>query len=195
MMPLKVVALDLSLTSTGIAVTHDQAGEPRLACRTVTPLKRKSPNIIDHRRLQETFEAIAATLTCRPDLVVIEWLPLVKGTGDVALRIAELHGAIKHYLWAKRHRYVDVRPQELKTFATGNANAPKELVLERVISRYGKALHIHGFDQADAVTLMALAMEAYGQPMQDREGRVLSAPPANAVAVRKVVWPELAVEP
>lgn len=182
--PLRVVALDLSLTGTGIAVTHDQVGQPRLACRTITPIKRWSPNVIDHRRLQEIFEAIAAALNCRPDLVVIEWLPLVKGTGDAALRIAELHGAIKHYLYAKGHRYVDVRPQELKTFATGNANAPKELVRERVIARYGKALHVHTFDEADATALMALALDAYGQPLAET-------PIECRAAVGKLDWPDL----
>jgi crossover junction endodeoxyribonuclease RuvC len=183
--PLRIVALDLSLTGTGIAVTHDQVQQPRLACRTITPRKRdRRANIIDHERLHDVFGAVAGALNSRPDLTVIEWLPLVKNTGDVALRIAELHGAIKHWLWSKGHRYVDVRPQELKTYAAGNANAPKELVLQRVRERYGKQLHVHTFDEADATALLAMALDAYGQPLAE-------APDACRVAVGKVDWPEL----
>lgn len=184
MRALRVVALDLSLTGTGIAVTHDQVGEPRLSCRTVSPIKRRSPNIIDHQRLHEVFASIAAAVLCKPDLVVIEWLPLVKGTGDTALRIAELHGAIKHWLWSQRITYVDVRPQELKTYATGNPNASKEQVLEAVIARYGKRLHIGTFDEADATALLAQALDAYGQPLAE-------VPAAHRVAVGKTTWPEL----
>jgi crossover junction endodeoxyribonuclease RuvC len=188
---MRVVALDLSLTGTGIAVTHDQLGEPRLSCQTVTPGKYPTANIIDHRRLHKTFEAIAAWLAMKPDLVVVEWLPLVKGTGGTALRIAELHGAIKHYLFAKGHRYVDVRPQELKTYATGNGNAKKELVREQVIARYGSLLHVSTYDEADAVAALALTLAAYGQPLTGRDGREIAVPPANAKAVAAVTWPQL----
>jgi crossover junction endodeoxyribonuclease RuvC len=189
---LRVVALDLSLASTGIAVTHDQAGIWRPASRTVSPRRRdRRPNIIDHERLHETFEAVAAALQCRPDLVVIEWLPLVKGTGDTALRIAELHGAIKHYLFAKKFRYVDVRPQELKTYATGNANAKKDAVIQAVMSRYNRVLTVSGSDQADATALMALALDGLGQPLRDRDNREISVPPECRVAVGKVQWPDV----
>jgi crossover junction endodeoxyribonuclease RuvC len=180
----KVVALDLSLTATGIAVTHDQLGEPRLSCRTVSPRKRPTANVIDHVRLHETFQAVAAALACKPDLVVIEFLPAVSGTGGVPLRLAELHGALKHFMWAKGHRYADVAPQHVKTYATGKGNAPKELVRAEVIARYGARLHIGSTDEADAVSLLALALDAYGEPL-------VEVPAKNRIAVGKVAWPEL----
>lgn len=191
--PLRLVALDLSLTATGIAVTHDQVGEPRLSCRTVTPRRYPTENIIDHQRLHKTFEAIAAAVECRPDLVVIEWLPKVAGTGDVALRMAELHGAIKHWLHSQGHRYVDVRPQELKTYATGNPNAHKDVVREQVISRYGRLLHVRSHDEADSTALLALALHAYGQPLTDREGREIPIPATHAKAInaKALRWPVL----
>lgn len=180
--PLRVVALDLSLTATGIAVTHDQVGEPRLSCRTVSPRRRPSDNIIDHQRLHEVFASISAAVACKPDLVVIEWLPQVTGHGDVALRLAELHGAIKHWLWSRRLRYVDVRPQELKTYATGKGNATKRDVREAVTARYGRLLHIGTEDEADAVTLLAMALDAHGQPLAE-------VPAHHRKVVGKVAWP------
>lgn len=184
--PLRAVALDLSLTATGIAVTHDQVGEPRLACRTISPRRRPTANIIDHARLHETFQAVAAALACKPDLVVVEFLPAVTGTGGAPLRLAELHGALKHWMWSKGHRYVDVAPQHVKTYATGQGNAKKELVRAEVTARYGDLLHIGTNDEADAVGLLTLALDAYGQPLAGRE-----VPAGNRAAVGKVDWPKL----
>lgn len=186
MSALRIVGLDLSLTATGIAVTHDQVGEPRLACRTVSPRRRPSDNIIDHVRLHETFQAVAAALACKPDLVVVEWLPAVTGTGGAPLRLAELHGALKHFMWAKGHRYVDVNPSHVKTYATGKGNAKKDLVRAEITARYGGLLHIGTTDEADATALLALALDAYGQPLAE-------VPPTNRAAVGKVTWPQLPI--
>jgi crossover junction endodeoxyribonuclease RuvC len=182
---LRIVALDLSLTATGIAVTHDQVGEPRLSCRTVTPRKYPTPNVIDHQRLHATFGAIAAAVNCKPDLVVIEWLPQFAGHGGTALRLAELHGAVKHWLWAHGHPYVDVKPQHLKTYAAGYGNATKQAVREAVTARYGRLLHIHTEDEADAVTLLAMALDVYGQALVD-------VPAAHRKAIaQSSLWPTL----
>lgn len=182
--PMRVVALDLSLTGTGIAVTHDQVGEPRLSCRTVSPRRRPTDNIIDHVRLHETFQAVAAALACGPDLVVVEFLPHVAGTGGAPLRLAELHGALKHWMWSKRFRYVDVEPQHVKTYATGNGNAKKELVRAEITARYGGLLHIGSTDEADATALLTLALDAYGRPLAE-------VPSKNRTALAKVKWPQL----
>jgi crossover junction endodeoxyribonuclease RuvC len=182
--PLRIVALDLSLTATGIAVTHDAAGEPRLSCRTVVTRKRPTETAIDHARLHETFAAVSSAMGCKPDLVVVEWLPQFEGKGDASLRLAELHGATKHWLWSKGYRYVDVKPVHLKQYATGKGNANKEQVREAVIARYGRLLHIGTFDEADAVTLLAMALDAYGQqlcPVNSIQGRGVTA----------VTWPDL----
>lgn len=184
MSALRIVALDLSLTATGIAVTHDQVGEPRMSCRTITPRRRKPATAIDHERLHETFAAVAAAVACRPDLVVIEWLPQFSGHGDASLRIAELHGATKHWLWSKRHPYVDVRPQHLQMYATGKGKADKRAVREAVTARYGRLMHIGTEDEADAVALLALALDAYGQPLAE-------VPAVNRRAVAGPTWPDL----
>jgi crossover junction endodeoxyribonuclease RuvC len=182
--PLRVVALDLSLTATGIAVTHDQVGEPRLSSRTVSPRRRPTRTAIDHQRLHETFSAIAAAVKCRPDLVVIEWLPQFSGHGDASLRIAELHGAVKHWLWSQRLTYVDVKPAHLKQYATGKGNATKTEVREQVTARYGRMLHIGTEDAADATALLALALDAYGQALAE-------VPAHHAKAVGAVDWPTI----
>jgi crossover junction endodeoxyribonuclease RuvC len=186
--PMRAVALDLSLTATGIAVTHDSVGQPRLSCRTVTPRKRKSPNRIDHERLHDIFGAVEVAVKCRPDLVVIESPLLVEGKGDTSIRLAELHGPIKHWLWSRRIPYVDVNLIHLKLYATGKGNADKPTVLAAIIARYGKRLHVGTYDEADATALLALALHAYGQRLEPVPGR-------NAEAIAAVTWPELDLKP
>lgn len=178
MRPLRVVALDLSLTATGIAATHDSGGRPRLACRTVTPRRRPTRTVIDHERLNEVFAAIANAVRYTPDLVVVEFLPQLS-KGDTSLRLAELHGAMKHWMYSRGLRYVDVQPAHLKQYATGKGNAKKEQVLEAAIARYGRRLHIATDDEADAVTLLAMALDRYGQPLAevpDTHRKALSGP-------------------
>lgn len=164
--PLRVIALDLSLAATGLATTHDQLGEPRLSCRTITPRKRKSRTRIDHERLHETFLALAAAAECRPDVVVIEE-PLALDKGDTSLRLAELHGALKHWIWARGIPYVDMHLTHVKQYATGSGGADKPTVLASVIATYGRLLHVHTYDEADAVSMMAAALDHYGQPLAD----------------------------
>jgi crossover junction endodeoxyribonuclease RuvC len=181
--PLRVVTLDLSIRATGLAVTHDQVGEPRLACRTITPRKRNSRTRIDHERLHETFQAIAAAALCKPDLVVIEE-PLSLDTGDTSIRLAELHGPIKHWFWARGIPYVDMHLSHVKQYATGNGGADKPTVLASVIATYGRLLHVHTYDEADAVSMLAAALDHYGQPLVEvgQERRK---------ALAKQNWPDL----
>jgi crossover junction endodeoxyribonuclease RuvC len=182
--PLRAVALDLSLTATGIAVTHDQVGEPRLSCRTVTPRKRPSDTVIDHVRLHETICAVQAAVKFGPDLVVIEKPLQIAKKGDISIRLAELHGPIKHWLWSRRIPYVDVHLTHVKQYATGSGGADKPAVLAAVIARYGRLLHVGTHDEADAVSLLAMALDAYGQAL-------VEAPAVNRKALAGTVWPEL----
>lgn len=182
--PLRIVALDLSLTAAGIAVTHDAHGEPRLACRTITPIKHKSHTAINHRRMAEILSAIQIAVQCKPDLVPIEWLPQFTGHGDTSLRLAELHGLVKHWLWSRGIPYVDVNPTHLQMYATGKGRATKDEVREAVIARYGKRLHIHTYDEADAVTLLASALHHYGQPLAVVQSH-------HHKALEGTTWPDL----
>lgn len=194
MTALRVLALDLSLRATGIAVTHASDGSARLSCRTIeTTRSANSPTLTDHRRLHQIFYEVCRAVRCDPDLAVIEWLPQIEGHGDASLRIAELHGLVKHWLFSQKITYVDVRPQELKTYATGNANAPKERVREEITGRYGKRANVHigTQDEADAFALLALALDAYGQPITDQDGHPIEVPSSHRVAVGKLHWPEL----
>ncbi|KXK63386.1 hypothetical protein AWW66_03470 [Micromonospora rosaria] len=189
MTALRMVALDLSLAATGVAATHNHHGEPGLLARTVhTARTAHGATDMDHTRVNAVLRDVAAAVKCRPHLVVIEWLPLFDGKGATTLRLAELHGVVKHWLHAQGITYRDVHPPEVKTWATGKGNASKTAVLEAVTATYGRLLHIDGHDQADAVALLSLALTAYGQPL------VTGMTAHQRRALGNVSWPTLATE-
>lgn len=191
MTALRFVALDLSLQATGVAWTHDHYGDPRVGCRTVhTARTRHGVTDIDHQRLHTILTDIAAAVRCKPHLVVVEWLPQFDGHGDTALRLAELHGVIKHFLWSRKPsiRYIDVRPPDLKIWATGNGNATKTAVKESVIATYGSLCHVGDDNTADALAMLSLACQAYGRPL----ARVVRSQQTRAL--RAVRWPDLSTE-
>ncbi|PZF98523.1 crossover junction endodeoxyribonuclease RuvC [Micromonospora deserti] len=189
MTELRMVALDLSLAATGVAATHDHHGRGGLLARTVhTARTAHGHTDMDHDRINAVLRDVAAAVKCRPHLVVVEWLPQFDGKGATTLRLAELHGVVKHWLHAQRIRYVDVHPPEVKTWATGKGNANKTQVLEAVVSTYGRLLHVDGHDQADAVALLTLGLAAYGQQVVPLHN------PHQRRALGNVTWPTLATE-
>jgi crossover junction endodeoxyribonuclease RuvC len=121
-------------------------------------------------------------------VVVIEWLPQFDGHGDMSLRLAELHGVVKHYLWLQKVPVADVRPPDLKIYATGKGNATKTQVRAAMTARIGRLVHIADDNQADATCLLSMALDAYGEPLD-------VVPDTHRRALKAVRWPELPVRP
>lgn len=189
MTELRLVSLDLSLAATGIAATHDHHGRAGLLARTVhTARTAHGATDMDHTRVNAVLADVAAAVRCRPHLVVIEWLPQFDGKGATTLRLAELHGVVKHWLHVKGVRYVDVHPPEVKIWATGKGNANKTAVVERITADYGRLVHIADDNVADAVALLSLGLAAYGHQLVPVHG------PHQRRALGNVRWPDLATE-
>lgn len=178
----RVAGLDLSLTGTGIATyAPPTATRPSpVATRTV-----HTTRLTGHQRLAEILLAISDLRDC--ELVVIEdvWLGL---KGNTALRLAELHGLVKHWLWLRCIPYVLVQPAQLKLYAVGKGggkDAGKDQVLLAVERRYGGLATVTDNNQADALVLLAMALEHYGAPLAE-------VPVVHTLALAKVDgWPPL----
>ncbi|WP_328465479.1 crossover junction endodeoxyribonuclease RuvC [Actinoplanes sp. NBC_00393] len=184
MKALRVIGLDPSLKAFGLAATHTaHTGEPRLWCTTVTPRRRPTLTRIDHARLHEAISLVMHACQHRPDIVAIEE-PLLLAKGDTSIRLAELHGAIKHWLWSRSIPYVDVHNSKVKTYATGNGGAKKDAVLSSVISTYGRMVHVGTDDEADALSLLAMTLDQFGQPL-------VEVPDSHRRALRGIQWPDL----
>lgn len=191
MTELRIVALDLSLAATGVAWTHDHTGRPGVGCRTVHTARTKhGATDMDHRRVSAVLADVAAACLSRPHLVVIEWLPLIDGKGDITVRLGELHGVIKHWLFTRRPpvRYVGMRPQDVKIWATGKGNATKTDVRAAITAQYGRLCHVEDDNQADALSMLSAAAAAYGQPLAG------SVTQLQRRALAGVKWPTLQTE-
>ncbi len=184
---LRAAGFDFSLAASGLARTHASDGERRLSASTLATSRspdRLRPNLMDHIRVSRILdEAIRVVKGCRPDVIAIE-SPLLIDLGDSSLRLAELHGAFKHWCWSRGIPYVDVHLTHVKMFATGDGGASKEDVLAAMIARYSKRCNVHIGDHnaADALSLLAMTHYAYGQPLAE-------VPESHRRALDSYAWP------
>jgi Holliday junction resolvasome RuvABC endonuclease subunit len=167
---MRVVGLDLSLTSSGIA---DDEGTHLIRTKT-TGIERL--RLIRESVLAHTARGIAA------NLVVIEGYSFAsRFKGEF---MGELGGVVKVALWEAGIPFAVVQPALLKTYATGKGNAPKEAMLAAAIRRLGYGGDSH--DEADACWLYAMGRDWLGEPFRPM-------PEAHRKALAKVEWPDLAV--
>jgi Holliday junction resolvasome RuvABC endonuclease subunit len=163
----RIVGLDLSLTRTGVAMPDG----------TVSVLR---PSERGMQRLAWLRREIALVVE-GADLVAVEGYAYARA--NQAHQLGELGGVIRLLLHECGVRYVDVPPAVLKRYATGRGNAGKGQVLVEAVKRLG----YEGSDdnEADALWLRALALDAYGHP-------VVRMPQAQRdAAVRALTWPRL----
>lgn len=172
----RIAGLDLSLTGTGIATW---AGG-HLTTRTIDGRRLEG-----HRRLQTILTAVGELR--HYDLVVLEDL-FVAGSGTTTLRLAELHGLVKHWLWLRGIPYVLVHNSAVKTYAVGKgggAGTDKDAVILAVERRYGHLVTVGNNNEADALVLLSLALEHYGTPLA-------AVPETHKRALAKITgWPAL----
>lgn len=162
---MKILALDLSLTRTGVARCD--------GVRVLVPPK----DLRGMERLLYLEEAILER-AADAELVVLEGYSF-GSRGRAVVDIGELGGVIRLALYRRGIRFVDVPPATLKRYATGKGNASKEEVLAAAIRRLGYAGHDH--NESDAMWLYAMA--------QDRYLGVSRVPSAHRAALDAVAWP------
>lgn len=189
---IKALALDLSLSASGIARTHASNGERRLSCYSL-PTSRTpgKATVMDHRRVHRVLGEVVKAVKAGLDVAAIEWLPQFEGHGDASLRLAELGAVVRHYLWGKGVPYVDIQPGHLKIYATGTGNATKEDVAAAVVARYGRLTNVNprDHDACDALTLLGMLLDGMGQPLPG------AVPDTCRRALNGYTWPALAALP
>jgi crossover junction endodeoxyribonuclease RuvC len=173
-----VVGLDLSLTSTGVAVVHPDGTVDTHRVRSAG----HAGDTLDqrHARLcgisQKVWE-----LTPAGALLAIEGpafgMRAQAGTHDRAGLWWQIVGMMR----AVGHLVVEIPPACRSKYATGKGNAAKDQVLAAAVKRY-PTVDITGNDVADAVILAAMARRWLDAPID-------SLPQAHLSAVGSVKWP------
>lgn len=157
-----VVGLDLSLTSTGIAVNTD--GVPPW-CGTIESSGTDNDSWqTRHQRLVNISNRILAPIP-EGALVVLEAPAYSRNTGKSHDR-AGLWWMMYDLLASTTRTVLPVLPNTRAKYATGKGNAGKDAVLAAAVRRYAD-IDITGNDTADAVVLMAIGCRLIGQPIDD----------------------------
>lgn len=172
---LRVIGLDLSLTSTGVCLPDGSSYR----------IKTRSGD--GDRRLLSIRGSIRAALTAhRPHLAVVEDLPRhAKGAGIVA----KVHGVVVCELLDAGVPYAYVVPATLKKYATDNGNADKRRMADAAYLAAGAEFpgdlnaRGEGGDMCDAWWLRAAGHDALGQAL-------FGMPQAQRDCLLKVDWPE-----
>ncbi|GGX02177.1 crossover junction endodeoxyribonuclease RuvC [Streptomyces chryseus] len=171
---LRVLGLDLSLTSTGVALPDG----------TTYRIKTRQKDG-DHRLRVIRNDLREVLAQHRPHLAVVEDLPRhAKGAGITA----KVHGIVVGELLDADVPYAYVVPATLKKYATDNGNADKRRMADAAYLAAGAEFpgdlnaRGEGGDMCDAWWLRAAGHDALGAPLFDM-------PQAQRDRLLKVDWP------
>ena len=187
---LVVAGLDLSLTSTGVALAQiDWVGSTSVTRPWATRVRSTGTagaSLADRwgrldGLVQEVIERLYASTI--PDLVVVEGPSYGQARQGGQHDRAGLWWLLMQELHLRHIPAVEVPPACRAKYATGRGNAAKDEVLAAVIRRY-PGFEIAGNDVADAVILAAMGCRALGWPIE-------SLPIPHLTAMEKVRWPGL----
>jgi Holliday junction resolvasome RuvABC endonuclease subunit len=184
-----VIGLDLSLTSTGIAVIDTATGDTTVE-RIVS--KGKKDATLDERRnrLLQLQYAVQTSITKAHEMTEVNSVPLIvieqpafsRQTGHMHDRSGLWWLVVSHA--GKWYHVAEVSPTTRAKYATGKGNAGKDAVLAAVVRRYPQ-VEVTGNDEADSLILAAIGARHLGAPIED------SLPQAHLAAMDAVRWPEL----
>lgn len=173
---LRVVGLDLSLRSTGVAVID---GLDVLLGR-VESRGRAGASVRESAMRISKIACEVVDLCACAGLVVIEGPSFASTTGQAHERGGLWwHVAIK--LWSLRVPIAVASPAVRAKYATGKGNAGKDAVLAATVRRYPD-VDVSGNDVADALVLAAMGVRWLGRPVD-----VVSM--VCCSALEKVAWP------
>lgn len=168
---LKVVGLDLSLTSTGVAIADEATNHSAYTLR---------PKARGHERLAYLVRQVMVEAS-DADLVVVEG-PSYGSKGSAFHQLAGLWWLITQELWDESIPYAQIPPPTLKKFATGAGNANKDAVLLATARRFPSFSGDN--NAADALWLAAAGAQHLGYPL-------VQVPESHRTALAKVEWPVL----
>ena len=181
---MRVVGLDLSLTSTGMS-----DGQFHRVTQTSPddPLEYRMDRITRRAREFANGDGVGS----RAGLAVIEAGAFSRGSQSAAAEyLSALRFMVRRELWLMGIPFAMVTPTSLKLYTTGYGKATKLQMVEAVKARYG--LDLTGvmvkdgrYDIADAMVLAAMGHAWIGQPLPT-EG-----PPPPRQPLLAVKWPEL----
>jgi crossover junction endodeoxyribonuclease RuvC len=155
------VGLDLSLTSTGVAIIHNGTATVR---RVKSKGVARATTADQAERLARLVTDIAAAFPATDHTKIAVEGPSYGSTGSAAHILGGLWWLVRDYL--RGMNVAVVPPGTVKKYATGRGNAGKDEVLATVVRRYADVA-VTGNDEADALVLAAIAARLDEHPFED----------------------------
>ena len=179
-----VVGLDLSLTSSGVAIIGwpgPAMATPYAHVSRVRSKGTRGDTLQDrHARLRMLAQAIIDE--ARGAALVVVEQPAFSAVGGSHHDRSGLWWLVVGRLLSREIPVVEVTPGQLKKYATGSGVAGKDAVLAAVVRRY-PCVDVGNNDEADALVLAAIGARRLGFPLEE------SLPKPNLTALEAVSWP------
>lgn len=169
------VGLDLSLTSTGVAIIH---GNVTTVQRLTSKGSKGATTAQQTERILNIVERIARAVPDTEHTRIAVEGPSYGSTGSAAHILGGLWWMVRAYL--RDSDVIVVPPGTVKKYATGKGNAGKDEVLAAVVRRY-PTVEVRGNDEADALVLAAIVARLNGAPID------LNLPVANIATLPTAV--------
>ena len=182
-----MLGIDPSLTGTGLAVYHpDLASRNRHDPRYIICYTFASNADIPHdhpERWDQVLRQIWPFIEDDQTVAVVEGgYPSLRALTQASL--ASLRSVLVYGLWQRGVKTITVQPKTLKVYATGICGSDKGEVLRAVKARYGHLVATSNHNEADALTLLAMAFDQYEWPL-------VEVPPECRRALLAPYWPSL----
>jgi crossover junction endodeoxyribonuclease RuvC len=176
---MRIIGLDLSLASTGVA-----GYEPGQVELHRVQSKSRGSTLADRaNRLHSLLDQVWEHVTYS-DLVVVEGPSLGQSRQGGQHDRAGLWWLVVSSARLSDLPVAEIPPACVKKYATGKGNASKDEVLAAVVRRYPD-VPVMGNDEADALALVAMAAHHY------QVSTLPTVPQTHAAALEKVNWPEV----
>jgi crossover junction endodeoxyribonuclease RuvC len=167
---MNVVGIDLSLTSTGVAIMDTPL--------VITPLSKGISRLVD---IRDTIMSLLSAV--EEPVVMVEGYSFASRNSH-AHALGELGGVIRVALYEAGIRYADVPPTSRAKFATGRGNAGKSEVVSAVSARTGIIWSGKGADDmCDAWVLQEMGLAILGTTRHEW-------PKENMSALDKIAFTE-----
>jgi len=180
----RVIGIDLSLTSTGVADIDDEG----IRLHRIQSKGSKDATLLQRLdRAQTIVDSIGSVIGARglrePGLFVVEGPSYGSITGSQHDRSGLWWLLVSFLLggFEGRWRVAEVPPTTRARYATGRGNAAKDEVLAAVVRRYPE-VEVTGNDTADSLVLAAMGARHLGTPIDQP-------PQTHLAAMDAVRWP------
>ena len=147
----KIVGIDASLTSTGIAATIYGELDNAVSTRSINSNKKGTDRLIEIK--EEVYKSVFGA-----DLVLIEGYSYA--SPNQAHQVGELGGVLRVMLAENNLKVLEVAPTQLKKFATGKGNASKEEIAVAAYKKWG--IECRTNDETDAAVLVYIGLAYMG---------------------------------